>query len=78
MLGMIFSSVLLPEPLRPDDPEELALVDVERDIAQGAELAVLDAPERMGRALLERVDAVRGDPEGLLEPADLDDDRAGR
>ncbi len=32
----------------------------------------------MGRALLERVDPVGRDPERLVEPADLDDDRAGR
>ena len=37
---------------------------------------VLAARERMQRALLERVDAVLRDPEGLLDVADLDDHRA--
>ena len=61
-----------------DDPEELALVDVERHVAEDALLAVLDPAERVGGALLERVDPVGRDPERLVEPAHLDDDRARR
>ncbi len=61
----------------PDDPEELALVDVEGDAAQRAQLAVLAARERMQRALLERVDPLVRDAEGLLDPAGLDDDGCG-
>ena len=76
MLARIFSSVLLPEPFGPTIAEELALVDVERDVAQRAVLAVLDARQRMRAALLERVDAVLGDAERLVEAAGLDHDRA--
>ena len=59
----------------PDDAEELALVHVERDPPQRLQLAVAAARERVQRALLERVDPVLRDAEGLVEPAGLDDDR---
>src|SRR5205814_1198927 len=62
----------------PHDPEELALVDVERHVAQHPLRAVLDARERMGRALLERVDPVARDAERLVQPAHLDNHRPVR
>ena len=43
-----------------DDPEELALVNVEGDAAKRAQLAVVLRPERMDGALLERVDPLLG------------------
>src|SRR5207302_11106468 len=55
----------------PDDPEELSPVDVERHVAQRVELAVLDPGQGMHRALLERVDLVLGDAEGLIDPTGL-------
>ena len=56
----------------PDDAEELAGANVERDVAQGTELAILDAGERMRHALLEGVHSVLGDAERLLDSARLD------
>ena len=55
-------------------PKNSPCADVEGDAAQRAQLAVLDARERVGRALLERVDAVLRDAERLVRPRDLDDD----
>ena len=55
-------------PVAPDDPEELALVDVEGDVPQRPVLAVLHARERVRRPLLEGVDAVLRDAERLLTP----------
>ena len=55
-----------------DDAEELALVDVEGDVAQRAQLAVLVGANGWSDALLERVDPVVGDAEGLLDPPGLD------
>ena len=75
MLDRIFSSVLLPEPLRPTMPKNSPLADLERDAAQRVQLAPLVAREGMEHALLERVDAVLRDPEGLLDAADVDDHR---
>src|ERR1019366_891725 len=62
----------------PDDPEELTLVDVERDVAQRVQLTVLDPAQRMDSALLQRVDAVLGDPEGLVDAAGFDHHRPAR
>ena len=58
----------------PDDPEELALVDVEETSRSARSSRWPPRRERMQRPLLERVDAVLRDAEGLLEPAGLDDD----
>ena len=57
------SNVLLPLPLRPDDPEELARSHREVDVLQGAELFVARASQRMQRTLLQRVAALLGDLE---------------
>ncbi len=61
-----------------DDPEELALADVERDVVERAQDPVVAGRERSHHALLQRVDAVGRDPEGLLQAAGLDRDRARR
>jgi len=50
-------------------------VDLERDPVEGAQLAVVAARERANGPLLERVDAVCRDPEGLGQSLDLDRDR---
>ena len=60
MLASSFSSVLLPEPLRPTIAEELALADLERDPVERAQLAVLAAGEGVHRPLFERVDPGSG------------------
>jgi hypothetical protein len=62
----------LARPVAADDPEELALGDLERRVLQRLEAVVQGAAERMQRTLLERVGLLFGDAEGLGEP--LDDD----
>ena len=66
----------LARPVAPDDREEFALVDLERDPAQRMELAVLDSRQRMGGALLDRVHLLVGNPERLLDAPGLDHDRS--
>ena len=61
-----------------DDPEELALVDLEGDAVERVQLAVLAGREGMHRALFEGVDALGRDPEGLVEILDLDRERRVR
>ena len=58
-----------------DDPEELALADVEGDAVERPQLAVLAGGEGPDDALLERVDPVGRDPERLVEVLDLDRQR---
>ena len=52
----------------PDDPEELAPVDVEGDVSQSLQLAVLHPCEGVGGALLERVDRCSGIRKRLSTP----------
>ena len=77
MLARIFSSVLLPEPLRPTMPKNSPLSDLERDVVERVQLAEVLAPERMDRPLLERLDLLVGDVEGLADLVCLEDDRGG-
>jgi hypothetical protein len=51
-------------------------VDVERDPREGDELAGLGGLERVQDALLDRIDALDRDLEGLDQVADLDRQRA--
>jgi hypothetical protein len=55
-----------------DDPEELALLDLEGDVAQRDEVLGVPAAQRVQRALLERVDALRGHAEALADVLDQD------
>ncbi len=49
------------------DAEELAALDRERDVVQGAEGLVADLAARMQRALLERMHPLLGHPECLAD-----------
>ena len=55
-----------------DDAEELPVRDLEGDAPEDVQLVVLAAPEGVEGALLERLDLVLRDAEGLLEPLHLD------
>ncbi|MEA2313483.1 MAG: hypothetical protein QOI03_175, partial [Solirubrobacteraceae bacterium] len=52
----------------PDDPEELAFRDGERDVLKRVQLFVSRSPQGMQRALLERMAALLGDLEPLVDP----------
>ena len=56
-----FSSVDLPEPLRPTIPKNSPGLDRERDVAQRAQLVVPGAAKRVQRTLLERVNLLARD-----------------
>ena len=64
--------MLLPEPLRPDDPEELARLDLEGDVPQRLEAVVPGPPHRVQHPLLERVHALVRQAEGLAHAVDND------
>ena len=64
--GQHFEQRALARPVTTDDPEELALVHLEVDSAQRLELAIADLPQGMRHPLLERVNPLVGDPEGLV------------
>src|SRR5581483_319289 len=53
----------------PRDPEELARVDVERDVLERVEAVDGDPPARVEHALLERVHLLLGNLEGLVDVA---------
>ena len=78
MRARIFSSVLLPAPLRPIDPERLAVVDGEADVAQGPEVvgasgAAAPAAARSPRAVAQgQVVAALAEPVVLADALDLD------
>ena len=65
----------LARPVSPDDPEELASLDVEGDVPQRAELVIGNCLEGMHGSLLEGVDAMAGDTEPLADASHLDCDR---
>ena len=53
-----------------DDPVELARLDLERHLAQSLEVVERPALERMQRALLQRMDVLVRQPEGLRDLVD--------
>ena len=72
MLASSFSSVLLPEPLRPTMPKNSPWPDLEGDAAQRPQVAVVAAGEGVDDPLFERVDPVGRDAERLVQAFDLD------
>ena len=62
-----FSSVLLPLPLRPTIPKNSPGCDGEGDVLERVQLLVARAAQRVKRALLERVAALLGDLEALVD-----------
>ena len=70
------SSVLLPDPLRPTIPKNSPRRTSNDTPRNARNSRYSRAAQRVGDALLERVDALRRDPEGLLHAAHLDHHRA--
>jgi len=71
MLASSFSSVVLPEPLRPAMPKNSGR-DGERDVLERAQLLVVDGAKWVQDALLEGLHAVGRHAVGLVDVADLD------
>ena len=67
--------MLLPEPLRPTMPKNSPWRISKETSSRARRIAVVAGGERPHRPLLERIDAVGRDPEGLLQAAGLDRDR---
>ena len=62
----------LPAAVRPDDPEELSLLDLEADASERLVAFVGHAPERMQEVLLEERPLLVRDAERLVDVGDLD------
>ena len=71
-----FSSVDLPEPLRPTMPKNSPGATAKETSRSACSASMPRAAQRVQRALLERVDALVGEPEGLRDAVD-DDGREG-
>ena len=69
---MHFSSVLLPEPLRPTIPKNSPRLDGERNVPERVEPIPTRPPKGMQSTLLQRVAAFAGEPERLGEVLDYD------
>ncbi len=70
--GEAFEQGALAAAVAPDDPEELSGGDLDADVLDGAQELERARPERMQRALLERVVLLVGQAERLANVADRD------
>ena len=76
--GQALEQRALATAVAPDDPEELALRNVDADVLHGLEHVECPRPERMQRPLLERVVLLMREAEGLAEVADRHGRQLGR